>query len=51
MRGAVRDDPALAGGVTTVGGQVTNAAVAEALGVDAVAPPTRSPDVTVARDR
>ncbi|MGI8794379.1 MAG: alanine dehydrogenase [Acidimicrobiales bacterium] len=36
VRGAVEADPALRGGVTTVGGQVTNSVVAEALGVDAV---------------
>ena len=35
VRGAVERDRALLGGLTTVGGQVTNAAVAEALGVEA----------------
>jgi alanine dehydrogenase len=35
---AVRDDPELAAGLNTAAGRVTNAAVAEALGYDAVAP-------------
>ena len=35
---AAADDPALAGGVSTVGGQVTNQAVADALGVAVVDP-------------
>ena len=35
--GACRDDPALAAGVNTFQGHVTNAAVAEALGVECVA--------------
>jgi alanine dehydrogenase len=38
VAGAVRADPALAHGVTTVAGHVTNPAVASALGVDDVAP-------------
>ena len=38
VAGAVRKDPALLGGVTTVGGQVTNPAVAEAMGLDAADP-------------
>ena len=38
VRKAVEHDPALLGGVTTVGGAVTNAAVAEALGQDAADP-------------
>jgi alanine dehydrogenase len=37
VRGAVAADPALASGVNTVGGAITNAAVAEALGRPAVA--------------
>jgi alanine dehydrogenase len=37
-RGAVAHDPALLGGVTTVGGAVTNPAVAEALGHEAADP-------------
>jgi alanine dehydrogenase len=40
VRGAVEHDVALRGGLSTVGGKVTNAAVAEALGVDAVDPMT-----------
>ena len=36
VRDAVQRDPALRSGVTTVAGHVTNAAVAEALGVDSV---------------
>jgi alanine dehydrogenase len=36
VRGAVEHDPALLTGVTTVGGQLTNAAVADALGRSAV---------------
>ena len=36
--GAVRADPALRSGVTTVGGQVTNPAVADALGLEASDP-------------
>jgi alanine dehydrogenase len=35
---AARDDPALRGGLTTLEGKVVNAAVAEALGVEAVDP-------------
>ena len=35
---AINADPALAAGVNTVKGQVTNAAVADALGVAAVSP-------------
>jgi alanine dehydrogenase len=38
VRGAVNHDPALLGGLTTVGGHVTNPAVAEALGLDAADP-------------
>jgi alanine dehydrogenase len=38
VRKAVDHDPALLGGVTTVGGAVTNAAVAEALGQEAADP-------------
>jgi alanine dehydrogenase len=38
VRKAVEHDPALLGGVTTVGGAVTNAAVAEALGQEAADP-------------
>ena len=38
VRGAVDHDPALLGGVTTVGGAVTNAAVAEALGLEVADP-------------
>jgi alanine dehydrogenase len=38
LSGAVRADATLRGGVTTVGGKVTNAAVAEALGVPAAEP-------------
>jgi alanine dehydrogenase len=38
VRGAVADDAALAGGVNTVAGHVTNAAVAEALGTEHVDP-------------
>ena len=38
VRGALARDPALHGGVTTVAGRVTNAAVAEALGVEAADP-------------
>jgi alanine dehydrogenase len=38
VAGAVTRDPALRGGLTTVSGQVTNAAVAEAMGVPAVDP-------------
>ena len=38
VRDAVAVDPALAHGVNTVGGHVTNPAVAEALGVDCVQP-------------
>ncbi len=38
VRAAVGRDPALAGGVSTVGGRVTNPAVAEALGRDAADP-------------
>ena len=38
VRGAVDRDPALLGGVTTVGGRITNLAVAEALGQAAVDP-------------
>ena len=40
VRGAVEKDPALRGGLTTVAGKVTNPAVAEALGVEAVDPMT-----------
>jgi alanine dehydrogenase len=36
--GAVRADPALRGGLTTVGGRVTNEAVAEALGLELADP-------------
>jgi alanine dehydrogenase len=36
--GAVRDDSALRGGLTTVGGRVTNEAVAEALGLELTDP-------------
>lgn len=43
VRGAVGADPALLGGLTTVGGRVTNAAVAEALGREAVDPLTCLP--------
>ena len=35
---AVRRDPALLGGLTTVAGRVTNEAVAEALGVEVADP-------------
>jgi alanine dehydrogenase len=38
LRAAVAHDPALRGGVTTVGGRVTNPAVAATLGVEAVDP-------------
>jgi alanine dehydrogenase len=38
VRGAVDRDPGLLRGVTTVGGRITNAVVAEALGVDAADP-------------
>jgi alanine dehydrogenase len=38
--GAVRDDSALRGGLTTVGGRVTNEAVAEALGLELTDPLT-----------
>ncbi|MDP9387984.1 MAG: alanine dehydrogenase [Actinomycetota bacterium] len=38
VRGAVERDGALLGGVTTVGGRLTNAVVAEALGLDAADP-------------
>jgi alanine dehydrogenase len=38
VAGAVARDPALAGGVSTVAGRLTNAAVAEALGLPAVDP-------------
>jgi alanine dehydrogenase len=38
VAGAVRHDPALLGGLTTFGGQVTNAAVAGAMGIEAVEP-------------
>jgi alanine dehydrogenase len=47
---AVRQDPALRGGLTTVAGRVTNEAVAEALGVDLADPvellelPASAPD-------
>jgi alanine dehydrogenase len=34
IEGAMGRDPGLAGGVTTVAGRVTNAAVAEALGLE-----------------
>ena len=40
VRKAVDHDPALLGGVTTVGGAVTNAAVAEALGLETADPLT-----------
>jgi alanine dehydrogenase len=40
VRTAVDHEPALLGGVTTVGGAVTNAAVAEALGLEAADPLT-----------
>jgi alanine dehydrogenase len=39
VQGAIEHDPALRGGLTTIGGQVTNAAVAEAMGVPAAEPP------------
>ena len=42
VAGAVAKDPALLGGVTTVGGRITNPAVAEALGADAADPWPRS---------
>jgi alanine dehydrogenase len=38
LRGAVAQDPALRGGVTTVGGRVTNPTVATTLGVEAADP-------------
>jgi alanine dehydrogenase len=38
VRGAVEHDPALRFGVTTVAGRITNAAVAEALGMEAADP-------------
>ena len=38
VRGALAHDPALHGGVTTVGGRITNRVVAEALGMEAVEP-------------
>ena len=38
VRGALAHDPALSGGVTTVGGRITNPVVAEALGMEAVEP-------------
>jgi alanine dehydrogenase len=38
LRAAAERDHALLGGVTTVGGKVTNAAVAEALGAEAADP-------------
>jgi alanine dehydrogenase len=38
VRGAVTADPALQGGVNTVGGQVTNPAVGEALGTEVADP-------------
>jgi alanine dehydrogenase len=38
VTGAVQRDRALAGGLSTVAGQVTNTAVAEALAVPVVAP-------------
>ena len=44
VRGAVDHDPALLGGVTTVGGAVTNAAVAEALGHEAADPLSLLPE-------
>ena len=37
---AVQRDPELAGGITTVGGRVTNSAVGDALGVEVVSPLT-----------
>ena len=43
VEGAVRKDPALAGGVTTAGGKVINAAVAEALGLECSPPPWQAP--------
>ena len=44
VRGAVDHDPALLGGVTTVGGAVTNTAVAEALGHEAADPLSLLPE-------
>ena len=38
VRGALQRDPALMGGVTTVGGKITNTAVARALGLEATDP-------------
>ncbi len=38
VRGAVTNDPALLGGLSTVAGQVTNEAVADALGIEFVEP-------------
>jgi len=38
VAGALARDPALAGGVTTVAGRLTNAAVGEALGIETVDP-------------
>ena len=38
VRGALQRDPALIGGVTTVGGKITNTAVARALGLEAADP-------------